>query len=218
MLASWYNNGIAQFVYVVVWAFVMVRLTPYWLRFLDRIEGEEVDTPSQLPTLSDHQIRKAIQDTGRMLREAGALQGETFLTDDGEEQQQQKGKAMRKFRVHVRPFTGSVTVFDYDTDVSASQREWEALSSSSLLDGNEDEWNVAVMRYANRLHGFQIISVHELSWPLWLSQVLSNADIAVVREAINCAFAEWGNAVDDGLSEVERITYKYTTDVMLGVE
>lgn len=217
MLASWYNNGIAQFAYVVAWAFLMVRLAPYWLRFLNRIEGEEVDTAYQLPTLSDHQIRRKIQDTGRMLREAGALQGETFLTDDGEEQQQQKGKAMRKFRVYVRPFTGSVTVFDYDTDVSASPTEWEALYASSLLDGDDDNWNVAVMRYAGGIHGFQIIDARNDTWSMWLSQVLSWDDICVVADTFAFAMEDYENA-RQYLTWADEVMWKFTTDIMLEVK
>lgn len=220
MLASWYNNGIAQFAYVVVWAFLMVRLAPYWLRFLNRIEGEEVDTAYQLPTLSDHQIRRKIQDTGRMLREAGALQGETFLTDDGGEQQQQQQKEvqeMRKFRVYVRPFTGAVTVFDYDTDVSATPTEWEALYASSLLDGDDDGWNVSVMRYAGGIHGFQIIDSKDGTWSLWLSQVLSWNDICLVADTIQSAFAEYENA-RQYLTWADEVMWKFTTDIMLEVK
>jgi len=220
MVASWYNNGLAQFVYVVVWAFVVMRLTPYYLRLVDRIEGAEVDTPSQLPALSDHEIRKAIQDTGRMLREAGALQGETFLTDDGEEQQQQQQKEvaeMRRFRVHIRPFTGSVTVFDYEQDVGASPKEWETLFGSQLLDGDDDSWNVAVFRYGGGIHGFQIITVKEPTWPLWLSEVLSDKDLAVVADTIKSAMGEYENVLQY-LNGTDKITWKHTCDISLEVK
>lgn len=217
MVAAWYNNGPAQFAYVVVWAMMMVRIVPYWLRFLDRIEGAEVDTPSQLPALTDHEIRKAIQDTGRMLREAGALQGETFLTDDGEEQQQEREKEMRQFRVHIRPFTGSVTVFDYQQDVGASPEEWEALFQSSLLDGDEDSWNVAVFRYGGAIHGFQIITVKDTSWPLWLAEVLSDNDLAVVADTIKSAMGEYENVLQY-LNGTDKITWKHTCDIALEVK
>lgn len=169
--------------------------------------------------MTDHEIRKAIQDTGRMFREAGALQGETFLTDDGEEEQQQQKEVqeMRKFRVHIRPFTGAVTVFDYDTDVSASPTEWEALYASSLLDGDDDDWNVAVMRYGGGIHGFQIIDSKDDSWSLWLSQVLSDNDINVVADTIRLAMADYEN-VRQYMNGADAVMWKFTTDIMLEVK
>lgn len=198
--------GIAH---VLVWAY-----PHFW-----RIVGDPVDTPYQVAEMTDHEIRKAIQDTGRMFREAGALQGETFLTDDGEEEQQQQKEVqeMRKFRVHIRPFTGAVTVFDYDTDVSASPTEWEALYASSLLDGDDDDWNVAVMRYGGGIHGFQIIDARNDTWSMWLSQVLSWDDIMVVADTFAFAMEDYEN-VRQYLNGADAVMWKFTTDIMLEVK
>lgn len=197
--------GIAH---VLVWAY-----PHFW-----RIVGDPVDTPYQVAEMTDHEIRKAIQDTGRMFREAGALQGETFLTDDGEEEQQQKEvQEMRKFRVHIRPFTQSVTVFDYDTDVSATPEEWEVMYSVSLLDGDEDNWNVTVWRYGGGIHGFQILQANDDSWPLWLSQVLSDRDIAVVADTIALAMEDYIN-VRPYMNGADHVMWKFTTDIELEVK
>jgi hypothetical protein len=45
--------------------------------------------------MNDQEIRKSIQDVGRIFREVGALQAETFVSDDGENNnKQQKGNEM----------------------------------------------------------------------------------------------------------------------------
>jgi hypothetical protein len=155
-------SGFAQFTAVVCLAHVMAWLYPRYERF---VYGDN--------------------DTTWCHNEISLAEGE-----EENQNQNREEKIMREFIVSVRPFSGTLQMYD-PADTSLSYEEYQDTVQAVLLDGDEDEHFVMAQFRCGQLHSFHILDCKNggSHWNLWASAVMDDETIQNIFQIINTAYS-----------------------------
>ena len=181
---------------------VMKAVYPLYIRLV--YGRDQVDTSvSTSVEMTDHELRSAIQDAGRLWRASGALQEPTFLPDERE---------TRSFRVVIRPFSGSLLMWDHRRDGDYPDDEYERHHRGVLVDGDEDTHTVSVSFLHDVFHSLSLIDFlnEGRNWKLWASEYLPDDVISELDEVIVHAVGVWMTMTNPNeLSE--QVLFRYET-------